>query len=229
MIANALVAGALAGLVALPHCVVMCGPLSASACGSGDRGGAMVRYQLGRLAGYGVLGAVAGLFGHSIGFASSALAGALLRIAIAVALASFAVRLWRSALPPRPSLFRLQARRPTRLISRVFARVPKDPLVWGGLTAILPCGALGSAVVLAAGMRTPSAGAITMVTFGLVSGPALLGFGLLTRWARGAPRPWIARSLSVAFALVAIVFAIQPLQGLAGEEEAAHTCPLHPS
>lgn len=230
MFGTALAAGALAGLASVPHCVVMCGPLAAYACGGELRPGKMAQYQLGRLLGYGAVGTAAGGLGRSIGLASNALAGALFSFALAAVLGLLALRLWRTNAPNQARLVALRAGRPKRFISSLVAKVPKHPLAFGGLTALLPCGALGAGVLLAGGTGEPLAGATTMVAFGVVTGPALLGFGALAKLARRHARPWVGRTLAIALALGAIVFVVRPIQSWTRPEEApSASCPLHPS
>ncbi|MEM7448692.1 MAG: sulfite exporter TauE/SafE family protein [Myxococcota bacterium] len=77
---GAMIAGALAGVLAIPHCAAMCGPLAAFACRNRDtHPGAsayrapqrsllpsrLLRYQLGRLLGYAAAGAFLGSLGEA--------------------------------------------------------------------------------------------------------------------------------------------------------------------
>ena len=69
----ALIAGATAGAGSIPHCTLMCGPLSAYACREGGQSNSSLRYQSGRWLSYALLaiialaGLVYGFVQHSLG------------------------------------------------------------------------------------------------------------------------------------------------------------------
>ncbi|MFW5876005.1 MAG: sulfite exporter TauE/SafE family protein [Myxococcota bacterium] len=228
-------AGAAAGIASVPHCAVMCGPLAAFACARGERSGlAPVAYQLGRTLSYAALGVLAGSLGHAVtgGLSHTAVAW-VLSWAMAAALGIAAWRLWSHDQPARVPLVPLRrARRGPSLFERAARFLPKSPLAVGALTALLPCGALAAAVVVAAGTTSPAWGAASMVAFATTSGVGLLGVGYVARRLRLASRPVLSRSLAVGLALGAILLALRPLP-LAQATEPEHsptatTCPLHP-
>lgn len=231
-------AGAAAGVASIPHCAVMCGPLAAFACARGGRAGlAPVVYQLGRTLSYATVGALAGWLGHAVtGGLSHAAVAWVLSWAMAAALGIAAWRLWSQGRPARAPLLRLGRGRPgPSLFDRAARFLPKSPLAIGALTALLPCGALAAAVVVAAGTTSPAWGAASMVAFATTSGIGLLGVGYVARRLRLASRPVLTRSLAVGLALGAILLALRPLP-LAQATEPDHadhaptatTCPLHP-
>src|SRR5688572_24576111 len=72
MLTQPIVLGALTGLASSLHCAAMCGPLAASICSRRSARTSLLRYQLGRLVGYGAAGALAGGLGHVLRVTSSA-------------------------------------------------------------------------------------------------------------------------------------------------------------
>ena len=157
-----LVASAGLGLASSFHCAAMCGPLVVASCGR-DRGRA-TNYAVARLTGYAIVGAIVGALGAPI-------AGrwqAPIRIA-AAALAAFVIaRAGVRLLRPQasPELVTLRTRAPKR---RAF-----PPALLGLATAVFPCGALLSALVVAAGSGGSIGGAASMLIFALASLPGLL-------------------------------------------------------
>jgi sulfite exporter TauE/SafE len=163
----ALVAAAAAGIVSAPHCAVMCGPLALAACDAPRRDDSLragARYALGRLASYLLTGAVAGAVGS--GLVHVLRADGVQRavsLALAAGLALAAWRLLRGR--PPPLLVRLGGGRPR-------TRVP--PAVVGLATGFLPCGALASGLLIAAGAGSWWGGAAAMAVFSAASAPGLL-------------------------------------------------------
>jgi uncharacterized protein len=172
-LAPALVAAAAAGLVSAPHCAAMCGPLALTACES-PRSGA--RYALGRLASYMLTGAVAGAVGSGV---LRALRGEGVQRAASLALAlGLALAAWRVLRGGGPAALGQLRRAPAR------RRVP--PVVIGLATGLLPCGALASGLLVAAGAATWWGGALAMATFALASAPGLLAVVLPAAGLRAA-------------------------------------------
>ena len=170
----------LMGLVGGPHCVVMCG---AACAGLGQAAGArknaaLLWFQLGRVVGYSVMGGLAAASLQGLGW----------------------LTVQSAALRPVWSLFHVaalvlglvllrQARQPVWLDAtgrKIWSRARQlgagrgaTPLVLGTLWALLPCGLLYSALLVAAMAGSASAGAIVMALFALgtsltmVAGPWL--------------------------------------------------------
>ncbi len=232
----ALVAGATAGLASIPHCAGMCGPLAAFACrapsGEGTQLRRMVAYQGGRLVGYTTLGAVAGALGHGLSFAlPGRYVQALLSWSLALALGVAAVRAYRAsrpqqAVPAGAPIALGRAPRAPSLAERLLGRVLHAPLLLGLLTGLLPCGALASGLLVAAGTAAPLSGALAMSGFAVASGPALA----LAAWAvskvRGVAGPVGLRLAALALALGAVALAVRPIPSLRSEEPVScHTPP----
>jgi sulfite exporter TauE/SafE len=166
-VSAAVLAAAAAGLVSAPHCAAMCGPLALAACDAPDRAAswrAGARYGLGRLTSYVVIGAVAGAAGS--GLVRVLRDEGLQRwVSLAVA-AGLALAAWR-VLRLRPPAALVTLRR-----ARSATRVPA--VVLGLLTGLLPCGALASGLLIAAGAGAWWGGAASMAVFALASAPGRL-------------------------------------------------------
>lgn len=229
---GAIAAGALAGLAGIPHCAGMCGPLAVFSCSRGSARQApleLLRYQAGRSSSYALLGALSGGLGSALAqVVSGGWASAALSWVLALALALAALRLWRSAVPvapatePRPVELGRSARPPS-LVARLVALAPRDPLLLGFVSALLPCGMLASALLVAAATGSAATGALTMLAFSLASGLALAGAVLLAGRARLAGHRGVARALAVVLALGAIALVVRPIPALLERPAVCHT------
>jgi sulfite exporter TauE/SafE len=226
MLLAAFLSGAAVGLVVSPHCVGMCGPLSAFACHR-KRRHAPLLYQAGRWLGYGALGAAAGSIGSGLVTALSASwAMATLSWLFAIALIYSAVQVWRPRKATAP--LAIASKPPRRsLARRIFDRLPNHPLALGTMSALLPCAALLSAVVLAAATAHPMSGAATMVGFATTTGVAVIAAGYLASRLRSTRLR--SRVLAAVLIAGAVVMVLRPLPSLLAEPgaEAAASCPLH--
>lgn len=228
----ALVAGGTAGLASLPHCAGMCGPLAAFACRGLDGEGMtlrrMVAYQAGRFVSYVALGVGAGALGHGISLALPArYVQALLSWSLALALGGAALRALRAsrAVSGRAVAVPLVIGRGPRapsLVARLLGRVLSAPLLLGLLTALLPCGALASGLLVAAGTAQASRGAAAMAGFALASGPALALGAWVVSEVRVVAGAVGLRVAAVVLALGAVALIVRPIAGL--RHEAAMAC-----
>jgi sulfite exporter TauE/SafE len=223
-------AGAIAGLVSIPHCAAMCGPLSAFACGRAASRFAPLRYQAGRTVGYALAGGVMGYAGEMVTRSlSAAWTSAILSWTLAIALGATAWKLWATGPSARVAaenarLVALSPARPVRSgLDRLLALVPRDPLVFGVATALLPCGALYAALALAAGTTSVLGGVAVMLGFATASGVALVSAAWLARQLRVSQHHVAARVLAAALAVGAVFLAIRPVPTLA-EPEAKPAC-----
>lgn len=195
----------LAGLAGgATHCATMCAPfvLAQAAAGAGTTAGggvlrrlsgaALLPYHLGRMLGYGALGALAGGAAGLVVLASGLrlILAALLVAAALVMLAQAA----RRAAPWLPGgLALLPGLLPSRLrpsLPRALVR-PLDGLLaapggWRGvmlglMLSALPCGLLYGALAGAAATGSALAGALAMTAFVAGTVPALTGVALLGR------------------------------------------------
>lgn len=187
-----LLAAGAAGLASTTHCAAMCGPLAAAACSDRGRDGAraVASYGVGRLVSYATTGAIAGAMGGAL---VRSLRGESVQKAVAVAigvsLAVTAVRVLRARRTSAPVPLRRSK------------DAPRPPAALAGLlTGFLPCGALASALVIAAGAASWWGGALAMVTFALASAPGLVaalaaGRAVSSLFARAAAVRYVAAGL----------------------------------
>lgn len=166
----------LMGLVGGPHCVAMCG---AACAGIGRAGGgrstrSLWVFQVGRVAGYSSLGGIAAVSMQGLGWLSvqsAALRPVWTLFHVAAALLGLML-LW-------------QARQPVWLENtarKVWGRVRTvtqgslggAPLLLGVLWALLPCGLLYSALLVAALTSSMLEGAAVMALFALGSSVSLM-------------------------------------------------------
>lgn len=219
-----LAAGALAGLASAPHCFAMCGPLALFAVTGGARGSTpwrVARYQLGRLLSYVTLGAIAGSSGGAITAALPPRATAVaLSLVVAGAMLFAALRLVRPARRATLVPLRRTRGRPP-LASRLLACAPREPAWIGAVSALLPCGTLYAAVLIAAGSGTGSAGAAAMGAFAITSGLGLLASAALGERARASL--FGRRVLAGVLVVGALVALMRPL--LAGDGAHCHPRP----
>lgn len=198
---TALMMGVLGG----PHCVAMCGAACAGlgqAAGA-QRGQALLAFQLGRLAGYSLLGAVAAASVQGLGWLTTQSA-ALRPIWTMLHLAAFTLGVW----------LMLQARQPIWLdgaARSLWAKVRAFNTRWGraapwlvgGLWALMPCGLLYSALMVAALTSQPWEGAATMALFAAGSSISLwIGPWLFLRLKTLGDGSWGIRLAGFALAAV---------------------------
>jgi sulfite exporter TauE/SafE len=204
MLGGLLVTALLMGLAGAPHCVAMCGAASG---GIGATPRRQLAFQAGRVLGYAALGVVAASsFGLlQWGAEHSALLRpfwAMFHVAVFVVGASLA---WHGRQPrwlERASHVVWQ-----RLRSRTLDwDVGGGPVVAGALWALLPCGLLYSALMVAALAEHAWEGGLTMSVFGLATAASLQAGPMLWRWwrrgaaASGSPA-WGVRVAGAALAL----------------------------
>ena len=172
----------LMGLAGGPHCVAMCGAACA-ALGSAKPGQvtgtrAMWLFQLGRLAGYSALGAFAAASMQGLGWLSVQSAAlrpvwSLLHVAAAL------LGLMLLVQGRQPLWLELGARRVWTRIRGYFKDTGRmagvtAPLALGTVWALLPCGLLYSALLVAALSADAAQGAGVMALFALGSGLSLM-------------------------------------------------------
>jgi len=165
----------LMGLAGGPHCVAMCGAACAGlAQASGEhRQRTLWSFQLGRLLGYALLGALAAASVQGLGWLTVQSA-ALRPVWSLLHVAAMGLGLWLIVYARQPVWLDQSAR---RLWSRVRGFNTRwghaAPAVVGGLWALMPCGLLYSAVMVAALTSRPADGALTMALFAAGSSVSL--------------------------------------------------------
>ena len=171
----------LMGLVGGPHCIAMCG---AACAGIGQAAGAnknsaLWSFQLGRVIGYSVLGGLAAASLHGLGWLTvqSAALRPVWSLFHVAALLLGLLLLWKARQP----VWLEQAGRKIWSFARAMGAGwgGGAPLVLGTLWALLPCGLLYSALLVAAMAGSPLGGAMVMALFAIgtsvtmVAGPWL--------------------------------------------------------
>ncbi len=191
------------GLAGGPHCIAMCG---AACAGFGQAAGerrtqAMWSFQLGRVLGYSALGALAAATVQGLGWLTTQSA-ALRPVWTMLHVAAFLLGV----------LLLVQARQPLWLdtaASRLWARVRAfnqrwgmaAPAIVGVLWALMPCGLLYSALMVAALSSQVWQGAVVMALFALGSSVSLwAGPWLLLKLGNLGDGRWGMRLAGIALA-----------------------------
>lgn len=161
----------LMGLAGGPHCVAMCGAACTALTQSKNNPYAIYQYHLGRMLGYAILGAIATFAIQSIAWASA-------YSAILHPLWTFfhvLIFFWGVLL----IIFARQPIWVDRAGRNIWGHVKKLSVKQGGsfyvgmLWALMPCGLLYSALIIASFNGKPWDGAISMVAFALGSSVSL--------------------------------------------------------
>jgi sulfite exporter TauE/SafE len=147
----------------------------------------------------------------------------LLSWSLAVGLGLAALRLWRRPSQPLVTLRTKKDETTASIASRTLGALGRHAFFVGLGTALLPCGALAAAVLIAASTGSTALGALSMLSFALVSGIGLIGATwVFERFAR-RPSPGTSRLLAVVLALGSILFVIRPVHALRhGEASPCH-------
>lgn len=175
------------GVAGGPHCVLMCGAACAGLANSAAEksGRTLVIFLIGRMLGYSALGAVVAFSMQSLAWLTtqSAAARPLWTMLHVAALVVGLLLLWVGRQPPWLDQW---AR---RVWHRTMTLVQKNgiqgTLVLGGAWALMPCGLLYSAVMVAALTDGVASGAVFMALFAVGSSLSLMaGPWLLLKLAR---------------------------------------------
>jgi len=198
----------LMGLAGGPHCAAMCGAAHGAIAQQGGKARfteTMLALQAGRVAGYAAAGALMAASVASLGVMQEA--APLLRPLWTMAqVGAIALGVWLAWKARAPAWLSLTSRPATRLLNaqpiRVFRRLPAGARAGlaGACWAVVPCGLLQSALLIAALASGPLQGAAVMTAFAVASAISLwLGprLWLLLRWRGGADE---AASVSVRLA-----------------------------
>jgi len=205
-----------AGLLGSGHCFGMCGGIvGAFAMGVAPerraRPGALslhlLAYNLGRIATYALLGALAGLAGGAL---AGALPPAAARLAGRTVAALFLFGLglyllgWPQLLAPFERLGARLWRRLEPLGRRLLSpRGVAHAVALGAVWGWLPCGLVYSMLAMAAATGSPARGALVMTAFGVGTLPALVAAGLASGWLGRLARAAALRRLAAVVYLAA--------------------------
>jgi sulfite exporter TauE/SafE len=201
-----------ASLMGSLHCAGMCGGFVAFYAGAGDgrAGLSHAAYNLGRLAAYAVLGAMAGALGLALDLAAAPIG---IQRAAAM-LAGLLITLWGTRTLLEVAGVRMTSLRPPAALAGAVARgvavVARQPamtraLVVGLLTGLLPCGWLYAFVVTAAGTGDPLRGAGLMAVFWAGTLPVMAGLGVAVQAMAGRIRRWVPAACAVAMIVVGLL------------------------
>lgn len=199
----------LLGLATSVHCVAMCGGINLSQSVSGEDKATLRRgllYNLGRLTGYALIGALLGLAGETVSVTLRArgvvglLAGVvMLLMGVQMLLRFRPLRRWTPKLPGW-------------VIRTLTALRSRGPFAVGMVNALMPCGPLQSMQVYAVAAGGPLAGALSMFFFCLGTIPLVL----LTGGVAGLlKRKWKRRVTQVSSALLVLLGLVMVVNNLA--------------
>lgn len=198
------ITGLLMGLVGGPHCIAMCG---AACAGIGQAGAphgtrAMWTFQLGRVLGYAALGALAAASMQGLGWLTvqSAALRPLWTLLHVAAVVLGLVLLWRAEQP----VWLERTGKAIWMHARAWVGRGGGgaPLALGTAWALLPCGLLYSALMVAALSARPLDGALVMALFAAGTSVSLMAGPWLWLRLRGAGSGrWGVRLAGLALAL----------------------------
>lgn len=208
----------------MAHCAAMCGPLSGAVSRSAGKSG-LPRYQAGRLASYAFLGAVSGHLGRALQLIVPSRVSLWIPATLAAAACLLTAYSLLKPAAPGGGLVQLRAAGPRRsLFSLLFALVPKEPLVLGALSALLPCGVLASALLAAVASGDAASGAALLAAFAAVSGAAVWSAGFATQFLPERFGPKLRHALVYVLVLMAALAVYRPIHALT---QAEHSVACH--
>lgn len=173
------------------HCAGMCGPIHFFLAAKGGYGRAVWLYHAGRILGYGLLGAAAGLMGGAF----TGLSSDGFRISAAVALAALYALFGLGLLKWLPAGMDLEKRLgflfPARMFSKLAAARPRSAALFpaGMMASLLPCPSTHAVLLWSLGMDQAWKASLAMILLGVSTLPV---FAILSR--RQVARPaWSGR------------------------------------
>jgi hypothetical protein len=203
-----------ASLLGSPHCAAMCGAFAyLAAPGPHPPRAAAALYHGARLAGYAVLGALAGALGASLdrlgAFAGVGRVGAIVAGTVMILWGLTSVFRALGMRMPRPLRLPVASGPWAAVLRRAQAVGPlRRAALLGALSAMLPCGWLWVFVASAAATGSPLTGAAQMSVFWLGTLPAFAALGLLAQGAAGALRrflPAVTGTVLIIFGAITIL------------------------
>lgn len=232
------VAAALAmGLFGSAHCAAMCGSASSVLCGASAEGPSrqrLVAFNVGRLLGYAVLGALANAVTMVGSQASLGFVRFGVRVLSVLAVLSVGLKLldMPSLLDPLERAGAFVWRPASRLVARLLPlRTTWQAALVGAVWGLMPCGLLYAALAMASTAPSPAQAALTMLAFGMGTGPVMLLIGrLAVAFARLEARRWLRRGAGMSV----LAFGLWTALPLAREVQTGHVggtpscCPTAP-
>ncbi len=170
------------GLLTSVHCVAMCGGINLSQClggnGQGRFSGLMpsLKYNLGRVISYTVIGGIVGAIGSAVQFTGT------LRGIVQLLAGVFMVLMGVSLSGLFPALARFTPHLPKALGRKINKekRESNSPLYVGLLNGLMPCGPLQAMQLYALSTGSTLGGATSMLLFSLGTVPLMFALGALS-------------------------------------------------
>lgn len=161
------------GLAGSLHCVAMCGPLAMAVPQKGSKLAALLAYNLSRIAMYGLLGFLFGIFGAQITFLES---GQRLSLILGVIiLLFFVLPFFIGGIRVNGKWNATAVRWYGKLAGPVLRyRGPGSMFFFGAINGLLPCGLIYAALSGAMATGSPGGGAVFMIAVGLGTWPAMM-------------------------------------------------------
>lgn len=192
----------LTGLLGSGHCIGMCGGLISALSISPlvQRQRPLLfqaLYHVGRITTYSLIGALVGWLGSVLAYANQF--HGMMRLALVGSdLFIIVIGLGTAGLLRRLNIMQLNLPGTAQAIgygARLLSRLPSSAsaLPLGLLMGFLPCGFLYSMAIAAAQTSSITRGSLTMLFFGLGTGPALVLFGSTIDWLSQRSRSWMLR------------------------------------
>jgi len=215
--------------ISLGHCLGMCGPIQAAFSMQQNQGKGrglrllppLLRYHLGRVFSYTVIGAVFALIGSATRLSPAAVSlQGYLALGAGALMAMAAVTLLGLAPSANWHLPDAWGRPAARWIGRLLtAPGAGKQLLLGVANGFLPCGPVLAVALSAAAAARVGFGALLMISYGLGTLPVLLTFGLLS----SRLEPELRRRFYRAGAALVLLLGLQLiLRGLAALSVLAH-------
>jgi len=212
------------GLIGSAHCAGMCGPLVlASTKTLSER----ILYNIGRLAGYLLLGFLMGAFGYLV-FQHSILKFQII-FGVGIGILLLAIGLKRILFSSNSFVLSSGFSRFLIFCLTKLSRLPVSirflkALGIGFVTAFLPCGFLYSVVIGSILTESPAKGAFLLFLFWLGTLPVMVMFPAILSKLLGSIR-WISpRVVSILFILIGIFVVYVKMQGLVSGDVKPHCC-----
>jgi sulfite exporter TauE/SafE len=202
------------GLLGSLHCLGMCGPIALMVPVDKNtwwrRSIGGLSYNLGRVATYGILGAIFGLLGLGIHLAGAqqwlSISLGMLIILAAVIPMIFRKRVIGSDLGPFSRLIDLLKASLGKLISR---RSPNALFTIGLLNGLLPCGLVYIAIAGATATGSIAQGTLFMVFFGLGTLPAMFAVNMVGHLLSVKARNRLRKIIPVAVIVLGLLFIVR--------------------
>jgi uncharacterized protein len=194
------------GVLSSLHCAQMCGPIVLSySIGSRPSMAGHLLYNAGRILTYGLLGAIAGGAGFAVNLVGTERTAAI-SFGVLMVLAAMVM----SGSVPRQVLVQVNRSGISSRYSRTVGRLLQAPsarskLALGLALGLLPCGLIYAALLKAAATGSATAGAASMMSFGIGTSGTLLAIGLFSSRIRFRLGAWSRQLAPLSVAAMGLV------------------------